>query len=423
MSAWDTEGVKLHALLLLGAALGLTSALAQAAPTSIPAPLPSPPAQAAPAPLPSPVAPPLSIAFSEILPTAVSGQKVYEPHLELLDLGQTRSDTLRAGGKLTLSLRQDVTRFALAQERAPQNARFEFAPISGEWRLMLRPGIKVDLEATLQAVEAALRDPAARRVNVVYSAQAPQRTLDFFLEKGITGLLGEGVTHYAGSSSARTANIHVGAAHFQELLVEDDVFSFNDTVGPVTAARGFLPGLVISGDRTASGVGGGICQVSSTVFRSLFAAGLPVRERQNHSYQVHYYDPQGLDATIYQPNLDLKFDNDTGSPLWFQTDWDDQETRLTVRVFGRPRAETVEVGQPRVLATQPPPPPRFVTDPALAPGARVQIDWAAPGATIEVERSFLRGGQVVRREVLRSVYRPWPNIFRVGPDAKSPAAR
>lgn len=103
-------------------------------------------------------------------------------------------------------------------------------------------------------------------------------------------------------------------------------------------------------------MGGGICQVSTTVFRALYAAGLPILQRQNHSYQVHYYDPQGLDATIYQPSLDLKFANDTGGSLWFQSDWDDESSTLTVNVFGKARDFTVEIGAPRTLSSTPSPP-------------------------------------------------------------------
>lgn len=366
-------------------------------------------------------APPITVVFSENLPFALNGKKGSEQNVELLQLGRERTGVLRRAGKVTPTLRADVARFAKFVEHEPQNARFELAPINGEWRLAMRQGVQVDEEATLKALQAALRDPAAKEVKVVYKTTDPGRTLDFFLRRGITSFLGDGTTNYYGSSAARIKNIHVGASRFQDKLFEGKVFSFNQMIGPVTSAGGFVAGLVISGDRTQSGIGGGICQVSTTVFRTLFAAGLPIKQRQNHSYQVRYYDPQGLDATIFQPNLDLKFANDTGGSLWFQADWDDTEARLSVKVFGRPRAETVELAAPRVLATQAPPPPRFIPDDSLAPGRRVQVDWAAPGATIEVERLFKKDGKVVRQDTLRSVYRPWPNIYLVGPSDNATA--
>ena len=185
-------------------------------------------------------------------------------------------------------------------------------------------------------------------------------------------------------------------------------------LGNISEATGFVPGLVISGDRTATGVGGGICQVSSTVFRALYGAGLPIAERRNHSYQVHYYDPQGLDATIYQPSQDLKFTNDSGGALWFQTDWDDANARLSVNVFGQPRDFTVSIGRPVTLSTRPSPADRLIPDPGLRAGQRRQVDWAAAGASIRVTRSFTRAEKVFRTDTMNSTYVPWPNIFMVG---------
>lgn len=382
-----------------------------------------PPVDTAPAPQPEPVTPapstppavqPLSIVFSEQLPMLVNGQRGVENARQTLTLSRERTAQLRALG-VTSTLRADVERFARSLDRAPKDARFEFVSTSGVWRIVQRGGVKVDVDATLANVAAALKDPAATQASVVYATSFPKRTLSWFASRGVTHFLGEGNTYYVGSSPARVTNIHVGARRFQDRLLDAKTFSFNDFVGPVTAKNGFVPGLVISGERTATGIGGGICQVSTTVFRTLYAAGLPIRERRNHSYQVHYYDPQGLDATIYQPSLDLKFDNDTGGALWFQADWSDADARLSIQVFGKPRAEVVEISAPRTLKTQAAPADRLIVDRSLAPGRRVQVDWAAQGATIEVVRRFKKDGKVVRSDTLRSVYRPWPNIYLVGP--------
>lgn len=386
-------------------------------PQEVPA-APPPPVTPAPAVVNPPVLPPrgqaapLRIVFSAPLPTAVNGKKTYPAWQRVMTFSADRSDALRQGGRLTQSLEADLQRFLSGVPGAPVDARFEEQ--GGQWVLVQRNGYTVNLDKTRANVLAALQNPNLPGAQVVYTTQMPKRTLDYFLSRGITGVLGIGETNYYGSSKARMTNIHVGASHFQDRLVDSKLLSFNQLVGPVNAAGGFVTGLVISGERTASGIGGGICQVSTTVFRALYAAGLPVVERRNHSYQVHYYDPQGLDATIFQPSQDLKFANDTGRSLWFQTDWDDAQARLTVRVFGRPSDLTVVVGKPRTLATRPSPPDRLIPDASLPAGKRVQVDWAAPGATIEVERMFMRGDSVVKKDVLRSVYRPWPNIFTVG---------
>jgi vancomycin resistance protein YoaR len=251
-------------------------------------------------------------------------------------------------------------------------------------------------------------------VALSFTTTAPARTLNYFTSRGVTSFLATGETNYYGSSRARITNIHTGASKFKDRLFEGRTFSFNTVLGNISEATGFVPGLVIAGDRTATGVGGGICQVSSTVFRALYGAGLKLVERRNHSYQVHYYDPQGLDATIYQPSQDLKFANETGGAMWFQTDWDDAHARLSVHVFGQPRDYAVSIGRPVTLRVTPSPANRLIPDASLPAGQRRQVDWAAPGAVIRVTRSFSRGGQVFKTDTMTSNYVPWPNIFMVG---------
>ncbi|GAA0508020.1 VanW family protein [Deinococcus depolymerans] len=381
-------------------------------------PVPSPvPAPATPTPevtVPAPrITAPLLINVETQWPALVNGRKTTVPFTRTLTIPGKRVELLRQRGVITESLEADLQRFLRDLPTTPQDARFE--ELWDGWAVVQRNGLQVNIDKTRANLLAALKDPRGVKVNVVLGAQsAPRRTLDYFLSRGVTAHLGTGETNYYGSSPARVTNIHVGASRFQDRLVEGGTVSFNELVGPITLNAGFVTGLVIAGERTANGVGGGICQVSTTVFRALYGAGLPVTQRQNHSYQVHYYDPQGLDATIYQPSLDLRFANDTGGALWFQTTWDDQESRLSVSVFGKARDFTVQVGAPRTLKTTPAPADRLIPDASVPAGQRRQVDWAAPGAVIEVQRSFLRGGKVFKQDTLKSTYRPWPNIFLVG---------
>ncbi|GHF59195.1 vancomycin resistance protein YoaR [Deinococcus metalli] len=400
-------------------------------PTELPpaggTPVPTPPPLVpTPAPQPTPPAPtpqveatppistaPLLITVDSTWPALVDGKVTTVPYSRTLTIPGARAAQLRQRGVITASLDADLTAFVASLPLKPQDARFE-EQWDG-WAVVQRNGLTIDLAATRRNVLAALTAPQGVKAAVVVTGQtAPARTLEYFRSRGITTLLNTGETNYYGSSPARVTNIHVGAGHFKDRLVDASTVSFNELVGPVTTQTGFVTGLVIAGERTANGVGGGICQVSSTVFRALYGAGLPVLQRQNHSYQVHYYDPQGLDATIYQPSLDLKFRNDTGGALWFQTEWDDAQSRLSVSVFGKARDFTVELGTPRTLKTTPSPADRLLPDPTLASGQRRQVDWAAPGAVIEVTRSFVKNGKAFKQDVLRSSYRPWPNIYLVG---------
>ncbi|UBV42525.1 VanW family protein [Deinococcus taeanensis] len=378
----------------------------------VPAPVTPPPA--APTPSPARITAPLLINVEAQWPALVNGRKTTVPFTRTLTIPGQRVEVIRQRGVITQSLEQELTAFLKGLPVMPQDARFE--ELWDGWAVVQRNGLQVDVDKTRANLLAAIRNPKGVQVSVALGAQtAPQRTLDFFAARGLTAHLGTGQTNYYGSSEARVTNIHVGTRRFQDRLVDGRTVSFNELVGPINLKSGFVTGLVIAGERTASGVGGGICQVSSTVFRALYMAGLPVVQRQNHSYQVHYYDPQGLDATIYQPSLDLKFTNDTGGALWFQSDWDDESATLSVSVFGKARDFTVEVGAPRTLSTTPAPADRLIQDASLPAGQRRQVDWAAPGAVIEVTRRFIRGGKVFRQDTLKSTYRPWPNIYLVGP--------
>lgn len=356
---------------------------------------------------------PLQLVVRTEWPALIDGQNTTIPIVRSLTIEAERVQALYEKG-LSEQMAGDLKIF-LDKLRQPKNTRFE--PIGLGWGLIQGNGIKVDFAASKAALAKALNEKLAAPIVLPVIGQiAPQRKLAYFASKGITAHLGTGSTNYQGSSPERITNIHIGAKRFKERLVGDGVVSFNKIVGPISKRAGFVTGLVIAGDQTADGIGGGICQVSTTVFRTLYVAGLPLLERRPHSYQVFYYKPQGLDATIYQPSLDLKFRNNTGAPLWFQSDWDDEAANLTVHVFGKPRPYVVQIEGPKVLKETAPPPDRFVKDRKLAKGQRKQIDWAAKGAEIEVVRKLLKDGKVVAKDVLRSSYRPWPNIYLIGED-------
>ena len=396
----------------------VTTPAAPAAPAPM-TPAPASPTPSMPAPKtapakPTPTSGPLYVAVHTQIPALIGGKKTTTAFVRTLTIPADRASDLRRSGKISSALGADLNGFFDQLEHAGQDARFMLLE-DGRWAAVQRNNLQIDRDATRANVLAALSATGEARAEVVVKGQTPpKRTLDFFAARGITNFLATGQTSYDGSSPDRVTNIHVGASRFKDRLFEGKTFSFNDFVGPVTAANGYVPGLVISGDQTASGVGGGICQVSTTVFRTLYGAGLPIVQRQNHSYQVHYYDPQGLDATIYQPNLDLKFANDSGGALWFQTDWDDAQKILSVSVFGHAPKYDVVIGEPKTLKTTPSPKDRLISDAKLPVGTRRQVDWAAPGAVIEVTRKFMQGSKTVKQDVLRSNYRPWPNIYRVG---------
>src|SRR3989344_514184 len=157
------------------------------------------------------------------------------------------------------------------------------------------------------------------KINLVLDEIIPDITLDKVNRLGIKELLATGESDFTGSPKFRTKNIHAGSDKFSGIIVKPgDEFSFNETLGEVTASTGFVPELVIKNGTLIPEYGGGICQVSTTLFRAGAKAGLPILERHAHSLPVRYYNPQGYDATIYPGVSDFRFKNDTQSHILIQ---------------------------------------------------------------------------------------------------------
>jgi vancomycin resistance protein YoaR len=169
---------------------------------------------------------------------------------------------------------------------------------------------------------------------------------------GLKELVGEGKTNFKGSPKNRIYNINRALQQFQNVLIAPgQEFSFVDYLGEVDGEHGYLPELVIKNNQTTPEFGGGICQVSSTVFRAAIYSGLKITERRNHAYPVQYYKPYGMDATIYIPKPDLKFTNNTPGYILMQPTVDGYD--LTFRFFGTRDGRTVNVDGPHILESNP----------------------------------------------------------------------
>lgn len=181
----------------------------------------------------------------------------------------------------------------------------------------------------------------------------PSKTLGDTNSLGIKELVGEGISKFNGSPKNRRHNIAVGADKFKGVIIpQGATFSFDDNLGPVEAAEGFLPELVIKGtEGTIPELGGGLCQVSTTTFRAAMDAGLPITDRRNHSYAVSYYSPQGTDATIYPGSADLKFVNDTPGAILIWSYEKDPNT-LVFDFYGTKDSRQVTLEKPVVYDRQ-----------------------------------------------------------------------
>jgi len=306
--------------------------------------------------------------------------------------------------------------------RAP---RFRFAPDGPGLQLLSSgaPEVRVDLTGTarrLLEIEA-----AGSRTLSVAVRQTPAEPADdaSALELGIRELVWEETSRFVGSPPERVHNIAVSTARFDGLLVPPDaVVSFNDSVGDITAEEGYQETLIIMDGTTTDGVGGGVCQVSTTLFRAALKSGLPIVERFAHGYRVAYYeqgaDP-GLDATVYKPVVDLKFRNDTGAWLLIETETDPRAMTVTFRFYGTLPEREIEILAASVGGHVAPPPARVVLDAGLSPGASRILEHARAGASVSVTRVIREAGEE-RRETFYSRYRPTGLVTAVSPAAVAP---
>ncbi|MFK7600945.1 VanW family protein [Deinococcus sp. SM5_A1] len=198
-------------------------------------------------------------------------------------------------------------------------------------------------------------------------------------------------------------------------IAPDHEFDFNKEIGQIDASTGFVPGFIISSGTLAKEDGGGICQVSTTIFRALYSAGLPVTDRSEHSHRVKYYDPVGFEATVYPPSKNLKVKNNTGAHLFIQASWNRAEQSLRFDDFGANTGREVTVSDPVISGFLAPSAPSYTPDDRVAAGSRRLLDTGMQGMTSVITRTVKVGGRTVSTDTLKSVYRPWGAVYGVNP--------
>ncbi len=237
-----------------------------------------------------------------------------------------------------------LSQFAGGVSVSPVNAKFKMEGREISAFALSKPGKKLDVEKSAKIVKENLENHKKTSA-LVFNEVQPEITSEDVNELGINSLLGEGTTNFAGSPASRKHNIRVGSDKYQGKIIRSgEVFSFNRNLGPVTAAAGYKPELVIKQGETVPEYGGGICQVSTTLFRAAVKSGLEITDRTNHSYPVEYYGTPGFDATIYPPNPDLKFKNNTDAPILIQ--YNIVGTKLNFEIYGEDDGRKVAVDGP-----------------------------------------------------------------------------
>ncbi len=269
-------------------------------------------------------------------------------------------------------------------------------------------------QLTLKVVSVLSDNPITVNIDIPIKILKPKVTTDKANNLGIKELIGMGTSLFAHSIPNRVFNVNLATSRINGILVAPgETFSFNNVLGDISAFTGYKQAYIIQNGKTVLGDGGGVCQVSTTFFRAILNAGLPITERYAHAYRVGYYEqdsPPGIDATIYVPSVDLKFKNDTGNYILIQSAIDPSIQRLTFFLYGTSDGRKVEMSKPVITGQTPPPPPLYLDDPTKPKGSLEQTDFEAWGASVYLTRTVTKNGQQLS-ERFDSNYRPWQAVF------------
>jgi len=288
-----------------------------------------------------------------------------------------------------------------------------------------RPGVSVQIDDTITAVQRAMAsrthhdDDGVTAVSLVTKTIEPNVRTGDVNDLGITEVLGIGVSNFSGSPRNRILNIRNGINKLNGILIEPGaVFSTIEFTRPYTEAGGYLPELVIKGDEIKPEIGGGLCQLGTTLFRMAMNSGLEIVQRRNHSLVVNYYNDlenglPGTDATIYEPAPDFQFRNDTDNYILIQTDMDVNTGYLTFTLWGTNDGREGSYSKPVVHRWIQPGDTKEVPTTKLEPGQReCQHKYIGAETSFTYTRTMADGTEEER--IFESYYRPLPQICLVG---------
>jgi vancomycin resistance protein YoaR len=289
-------------------------------------------------------------------------------------------------------------------------------------------GRSVAVEDSIRTITEALRNGESEAALVIES-QEPQLRTPAIENISLDDVLAEASTYYGDSSDARRHNVEVASAlESGWLIAPGEQFSYAEFIGAVDEESGFVTGFGIVDDPSGEGVttapvvGGGICQVSTTIFQAAFWSGMQIDERYSHPYWIQTYgEPprgmEGLDAMVNieeSGSLDLKFTNTTGN--WIAVEVIADGTTVTVRILGTDPGWNIDVGQPVISnEVEPSTETRYTDSPELLEGEQLQVEYAQKGFTAEVTRVITDAeGETIDTYSVVSNYSPSQNTILRG---------
>ena len=323
----------------------------------------------------------------------------------------------RVGTAFALSIAPIGLRKALADD-AEDVSR---APVDAHWKtdgakarvVKHHNGRGIDGERTGAALLAAVLTQNTHRAQVVLGPIAPARTTGQARALGIRQRISSVTTDLGASSPNRVYNVQLMAKFLNgQVIKPGQTFSFNKRVGPRTPERGFKEGQAIVGGLLLPSIGGGVCQVATTVFDAAFYAGLPIKSRVNHAWYISHY-AMGMDATVADGGPDLVFKNDSKYGILIRASA--SASTMTVTLYSTDRGLRVEkiAGLPHDQTT---PKARYILNPALKGAEKQQRTAGQGGFAISIERVIKKNGKVVGRDTFSSNYIAESQLFVVGPE-------
>ena len=327
---------------------------------------------------------------------------------KMLTLPHDGSRTLEIGGPGAAAFFRRLTKKI---NRPPLNADFAISASNRVRVVPAKDGRLVDVEETSERLLAAALSPTNRAARVAVVMKSPARSTEAARAMGITGLVAGYETIYGGDPN-RIHNVQLVAQLIDDTLIAPGkTFSFNATTGERTPEKGFREAPVIINGELQNGIGGGVCQVSTTVFNAAYEAGLRITERSNHALYISHY-PQGRDATVNYPDLDLKFVNDTGNWILLRTYVG--SSSLTVALYGTPVNRRVESNESPLVETGEVPVTR-IADADLYVGEEVVDQYGQPSRSTSVQRRvFGARDRLLYDDTWTSSYSSEPTVIRYG---------
>lgn len=383
----------------------------------------------------------LSQPLTITLPDAGEGDPgpwIFEPEKLASMLAVERVET-EEGAQLQLRFKSEELKpflqgLAPQIARDPENARYIFKDDTRQLEVIqsAKIGRRLNIDASIQAINEGIAS-GEHTISLVVNYQEPEFGNDVrAADLGITELVSSHTSYFYGSGASRIQNIHTAASRFHGVLVPPGAtFSMAEVLGDISLDNGYAEALIIYGDRTIEGVGGGVCQVSTTLFRTAFFGGYPILERYPHAYRVGYYeqtasggyDPSlaGLDATVFVPVVDFKFKNDTPYYILMETYYDN--VSLTWKFYSTSDGRTVEWHTSGLKNVTPPPEPVYNENPKLAKGEIKKVDYEVEGADVSIVRRVYRNGELYLEDNFVTHYVPWQAVYEYGPGTKIPKNR